>query len=165
MKWLRLFESFNNGYEEVNTPGYLGGDDYGRITNDIDKLISYLEENWELFTDKEIKEIEKIIPSIDIRKSNLDPNWRSIYQASEEQKKFINKYFYLSTPLLFLPGPSLNIYKTKDEWYWVCLNYRGVVSYRHSSSIIYKCDQFDGLLNFLRDGVSFLFLEVRDRWR
>jgi hypothetical protein len=169
MRWIKLFESFKN-YEEVKTNGYLGGDDYSRIVNDIDELISYLEENWELFTDNEIKEIKKLIP--EINKTNLEPNWRSIYHSSEEQKEIINKYFYLSNykpsngwgfpPSSVMVSPphfKLDIYKTKDEWYWASLRYvDNTNSWRNK---IYKCDQFDGLLNFLRDGISFLFLTLR----
>lgn len=143
---VKKFNELFNNYEEVDSPGYLGGNEYSEICSDINKLISYLKGNWEPFTDVEVSKIREFLT--DIEKQTL-PFSKHLNQSA---KYTINKYSYLTTYTGESNQAYYNIYKCVDEWYWVHLHY--VSRRRHQlewRSILYKCDQFDGLIELLSD--------------
>lgn len=143
---IKKFNEFNN-YSQVYAEEYLGGSEWPDIAHDNDMLCDYLKNNWAPFTDKEISKIREYLPGI--RKYKMDLN--KDQEITNYHRDIINTYTYLST-YTGRQEPWYSIHKNNDEWYWLELNYvvvtRGNGVWKND---IYKCDQFDGLIELLED--------------
>lgn len=155
MIMIKKFNELFNNYSQVYTQEFFGGSEWPNIAADNDILCHYLKTKWEPFTDKEISKIREYLPGI--RKFRM-----SLFNKEEitdYHLDIINTYTYLSTYKLSKAGykgkgqePWYSVFKNNDGWYWLELHYI-VVSRGNSvwKNDIYKCDQFDGLVELLED--------------
>lgn len=145
---IKKFNELFNNYSQIYTQEYLGGSEWSNIATDNDMLCRYLKTKWEPFTDKEISKIREYLPSI----RNFKMGLFNKEEITEYQLDIINTYTYLSTYKGKKGETWYSIFKSNDEWYWLELHY--VVSTRNNGlwkNDIYKCDQFDGLIELLED--------------
>jgi hypothetical protein len=155
---IKKFNELFNNYSQVYTQEYLGGPEWPNIAADNDMLCLHLKTKWEPFTDKEISKIREYLPGIRKFRINLYNKEEITYYHLD----IINTYTYLSTYKGVAKAdvggngkgqePWYSIYKNNDGWYWLELHY--VVVTRGNGvwkKDIYKCDQFDGLVELLED--------------
>ena len=154
MKYIKIFEKFDVGYEEIDGTEFLNqviGDGYNK--QNINK---FQKEKLDSFKKVEIERIMKIFPDASYDNSNRnitwpeghpyhmfsdDPNIKNgkllIYKVTEQDYDEDEQDY----------GPNedelLTIYKVSDEWYFV--------EDHTQMNTYYKCDQFDGLIKCLED--------------
>ena len=130
MKYLKLFESHHEYYQEISFDQWPSGE---------------VLETPERFTEEEFQKIAHIF-NITVKGNkgyggkDAGSHLWSIYNITRKYNKAVphvhiilqDKYTY-----------DLYIYKTPDEWYYV--ERISVIQDKY-----YKCDQFDGLLEFLK---------------
>ena len=134
MNHLLLFENF---YQDTTQ------DDFSQKVFDVD--------NCEDFTTEEVAKIKPLLQGgvldlyvgkkyrIDIRFHNPNFGWNKTPKEPIKKGSSGGKYTKIIT-----------IVKLKDEWYYIILSTRdGDVD-----QSFYKCDQFEGLLSFLKNNVN-----------
>jgi hypothetical protein len=140
MKYIKLFEDYHNTYHEITLDEYnllLWGEETGDEDEDTEIAKETIEKKWEDFTDREIENINKV-------------GFHFIKNTTEYIKPKLDYKFF---PNLRLKNPTtyvsnLIIFKLKDEWYIVFrLDYDSKEN--HWKKSMYKCDQFDGLIDCL----------------
>jgi len=146
----QLFESSSVPYEEITHEEYnlltVGEGDvryeqydgeYEYIWSD---LISFIEDFWMTFTDKEIEMVRELLPDVKAKNSistDFDLNGDiSLFGQS-----------YLDTKGARLDSKEFTMIKLKDEWYYVMMD----MSDQEEDDKFFKCDQFEGLLQLIKD--------------
>ena len=150
---IKLFEEYNKYYTEITEGEY----NRSAIPNPIFhfyrthpsmrenpanlKNLEFIQSNWVDFTQSEISTIHNLIP-----KSTYEINPHVGGDGIPEASIEYTKYEHTRNKLIF-------IVKTKDEWYYVKLNYWNITAIKRVESITsyYKCDQFEGLLKCIKD--------------
>ena len=130
MKYLKLFESVDTPYEEINSGQFLSYL-YGDVTfpHMTAKPKQFASDNWVDFTQKELDQIRSCIPN-------------------DIVKLYTTRIYDINRDIIFAidVDDSFYIYKLRDEWYYL-QNSDNIRMYR----TYYRCDQFDGLLQCLSD--------------
>jgi len=128
MKYLKLFEK--SYYQELSKIKYslqILGDDYKGV------------ENWRTFTKEETTQLKNLFPNSNILFDNQNN---------------ISEYYHA-----VLKIDNLQITKLQDEWYFIFVptnwdnpkfNHPNFV-WSDEDDKFYKCDQFEGLLKFLKN--------------
>jgi hypothetical protein len=144
MRYIKLFEEVGGYYNEITRYEF-----YGAINYNIN---DFVEENWIPFTESEIKKIMEYFPSSQRKEYKWE--YEKDFTAFAVGKKAsidikmvdikmvdIESYTDVRIPPKKSKERSIfNITKLVDDWFFV----HHVVTGRY-----YKCDQFDGLLEFL----------------
>ena len=144
MKYLKLFENHNQYYQEISEEEFdesTGFDiEYGEGTT-WDP--SFIKENWIDFTNGELNSIKKLLP---------DENIINRYEYSDwdDNLNYTRAMVINHTNPKFIPEDDANnwrgtifiIIKLKDEWFYI---------FNWDESKKYKCDQFTGLLEYIKD--------------
>lgn len=133
MKYLKLFEAFNDEIISDNTLNE-------SVSNDYYHSISYDEfrdadsGGIEYFTNKELEEIKKCVNSkklgFDVDSSRGGP-WQVFIES---------KPYYSATNITNI------VYKNSDEWFIVAMN-------TNLSPEYFKCDQLEGLLKLIEEKI------------
>ena len=134
MKYIKLFENINNGYTREEW-----GLDRIKVINFDRKEISKLESMfdtevivWDISGRKRVTYLHVTIPAGSVIAGISRPH------------------------VVDLSDHELNIFKSRDEWYYV----KG----RGNRYCEYKCDQLDGLINFLNDVKSKKIKNIYTNW-
>ena len=114
------------------------------------KLFLEHDEYYFSISDNEFSEAEERGCKID---SKYADTIKSLIKSGWEIKYDLNKSLINS---IEIQGDdyydNFTIYKTTDEWFFVMKKVRDIMSGPYNDYYIhYKCDQFDGLLKFLKD--------------
>ena len=121
MKYIRKFNESSNFYSSINPAE-----------------MDYLDmQKRELFSDNEVRYFNK-----------LDNIFVELHYLIEDDKKVGVKTIQLNDLQFGPPNIEVFISKYDDEWYRV--EYYKSVSLRYKIEY-YKCDQFDGVIKFLKD--------------
>ena len=130
MKYLKLFEDVNQGYEQIeSTNGYVPDEMRGVVLpkNSAKNLINY-----DNISDREVSDIKDIMSYDDI--------------VVESRSKGILKISIFRKDSNVYKQMDISISKDIDEWYYVIVMNRE----NGSKHKYYKCDQLNGLLNLLK---------------
>lgn len=131
----------------------------------LSERIKFIKERWEEFTDDEIYKIRSLYPyDMVIIKPAVDKSYFSS-ELAEDEKAIVPEGAYVKPGCDFMPGcridieqENIQIVKLIDEWYYVKTK-MALPTSKHTTNIIakykqtvfyYKCDQFNGLMSFLR---------------
>jgi hypothetical protein len=144
MKYLKLFENHNQYYQEISEGEFeesTGFDiEYGEGTWDP----SFIRRNWIDFTIEELNSIKELLPDDNIINEYYF-DYPDLFHRDETGAMIVNH----SSPN-FVPeedahnwrGTIFIIIKLKDEWFYIS---------NWDESKKYKCDQFTGLLEYIKD--------------
>ena len=134
LKTYRLFES-NLHYKEITSEEYdtlvsgVSNPEYDNW-NDADYTFydetRFIDENWEPFTQQELKKIQELLPDADYCK-RIKTNRNEARVDSESS--------------------GLIMIKLKDDWYYAFLE----MSEQEEDNLYFECDQFEGLIQFIKD--------------
>lgn len=138
MKYLKIFEDNKNWWtisiDEYNNK--LWGDE------DIDdiELLKFMSNTREIFTDKEISYLDK---KIGVKSSTQkSPELVNIGKVGSELK-------FEDIPISGNFNRKIIVYKLKDEWFYILRSDYPKHNYYKLYNYMYKCDQFDGLIDCL----------------
>lgn len=139
MKWIKLFESYDKGYEVIQSP------EFNNIFNDIIR-----KSDNDFFNTKEIKGIKEIIEpenKFDLRDSIIYITNNIKIPIPKDRESDV--YFGAAADRAERTR-KIGIYKLKDEWYLVFKETKNDPTPGRQYEY-YKCDQFDDLLNCIKD--------------
>lgn len=147
MKYLKSIVE-NKSWDSISLEEYnnkLWGDEAPYFDDSYDYSLEYVKTTREIFTTKEISILNKIIGTKGV---SLDTAFINSANKVGSELKYQNitgsDYFGNYTRTII-------VYKLKDEWYYVFkldyYNFRG--THGSNRSLMYKCDQFDGLIDCL----------------
>ena len=122
MKYIQIFEEYNQYYSKI---------EYDEFEN------RKRESGIQVFNTEEITNLQNIIPEIHLR------------TEAGMKAKSVNYYAVETTSLSFTRDLfRYEVFKLPDEWYIVlCVS---IDPFTKNKISYYKCDQFDGLLEFLK---------------
>lgn len=131
MKYIKLFELFAIPEDEITLiiHSQLLDSVYGSHDDDgqTEDVIEFSKNKWDPFTNKEINEISNILNSrIHVRNGSSNCVVVCNYNSSR-----------------------FNIFKLKDEWYYIEI-YMRMFGSEPSDSVCYRCDQFTALMKCLK---------------
>jgi len=138
MKYLKLFESYSSlPYEEITRNEYNhetigeGNTDYDINVDDEDYTYddsNFVIDHWMPFTQSELNKIQELLP---------DANFCKVIKIDPDDARIDSK------------ESGLIMIKLKDEWYYVMMD----MSDQEEGALFFKCDQFEGLLQLIKDYV------------
>jgi hypothetical protein len=147
MKYLKLFESIDGKYFEISEEQfYLKIRDYETPFN-IDSILDIGSGLWMNFSDREVRIIRRLIG----KKFKFSYSYKST-QIISHFLSFTKERGDKSLPLFDYKNgieKEINVYKLDDEWF--CIMYRDLVMPKEYQRRYYKCDQWDGLTDCLKE--------------
>lgn len=133
MRYIKTFESIEY-FKKISEETFCGSvfnnpDYYGSPHEDSINRVKFMQDNW-MDVSNDVSMIKKYLLN-----SNIDSFYvkKCIYDYSIKQQTFID---------IYRPGyVNIKVYHLKDDWYYV--------DDLAESRQYYKCDQFDGLLQYI----------------
>lgn len=136
MRYLKLFEDYSKPYQEITREEYNlltigdGDPDYEYYDEEQDSSwwddVEFIDDNWTAFTPKEVEMVKQLLPDVQA-KTLLSTDVQGARLDSKQS--------------------GVIMIKLKDEWYYVMMD----MSDQEEDDQFFKCDQFEGLLQLIKD--------------
>jgi hypothetical protein len=140
MKYLRIFEEFGEMYEPMseNEFGYNPNRKVPFSVNELEQTIKMIEDKGYKLTFKE--DIEKL------------GTWNDNDVVLLRFEKIVdnNRKSFYGTPIPAQKKCRITVYKIEDDYFPICLR-DTEMNDRFIQQSFYKCDQFEGLVNFIKE--------------
>ena len=144
MKYLKSIVE-NKSWDSISLEEYnnnLWGDE---DDDSYDYSLEYVKTTREIFTTKEISILNKIIGT-----KGVSLNTTELIKANKVGSELKYQNNITGTDYFGNYTRTIIVYKLKAEWYYVFrLDYYNFRGPRSNRSLMYKCDQFDGLIDCL----------------
>ena len=140
MRFLKIFEQFGEMYEPMsgNEFGYNPNKKVPFTPNELEQTVKLIEDKGYKLTFRE-----------DVEKNTAWDDVDVVLLRFEKVVDNSRKSFY-GTPIPAQKKCRITVYKIEDDYFPICLR-DTEMNDRFISEIFYKCDQFDGLLNFIKE--------------
>jgi hypothetical protein len=134
MKYLKLFENFNDEYTLSSL------DEWQKVGEELSEKSSIL------IPDDEVNQIQRIAGNkFEVKKMNYVERTHGIFSVPHlvlvRDRSSINRNSDVAKDII----SNVLILLSNDEWYYARVSYIGV-----QSDVVYKCDQFDGLIKLMK---------------
>jgi hypothetical protein len=139
MKYLKIFEEFGEMYEPISLSEF--GDDKRKIPfgpSELNKVVELIEDKGYKLTFREDFENNTTWDDKDV-----------VLLRFEKIMDNSRKSFY-GTPIPGTKKCRLIVYKSEDDYFPICLRDLEMND-RLIQQSFYKCDQFEGLVNFIKE--------------